>query len=159
MFLKPDLNINSIFDIDKEDLKNRGIKAIFFDLDSTVMKSKSGTFSVQTLGFLASLKEYFKLGIISNNYSEEYIEKASSQVDFIVVGAARKPDTKVVLDVCNQMQIEPEKCAFVGDRPLTDILCAKRAKMLSILVDSISKNEEHKIVRFVRFLERLTIRR
>ena len=48
---------------------------------------------------------------------------------------------------------------MIGDRPLSDIFGGERAGMTTILVDSISKDEESFIVRFARFLERLTIKR
>ena len=159
MRIRPNLNLESIFDINIFSLKAYEIEALLFDLDSTVMKSKSGKFDEKTLEFLEQLRNHFKIAIISNNNSTEYIEKARSQVKFPVVGGAKKPDTKVLLETCKQMNINPSNCAFVGDRPLTDILCAKRAGMFSILVDSISKDEEKPVVRFVRKLERLTIKK
>ena len=42
MFLKPDYNLKSIYDIDFEDLKKQGIKALLFDLDSTLMARERG---------------------------------------------------------------------------------------------------------------------
>lgn len=45
MRIKPDYNLESIYDIDKNELKSKGIKGIFFDLDSTVMQSKTGKFT------------------------------------------------------------------------------------------------------------------
>lgn len=159
MRLKPDLNLKSIYDINILNLKAREIEAIFFDLDSTVMRSKSGVFSSETIEFFNKLQEHFKLAIISNNYDKEYIKKAQSQVNFPVVGQAKKPDVDIVLKVCSDIGINPSNCAFAGDRPLTDILCAKRAGMLSILVDSISAADEKPVVRFVRWVERLSIKK
>lgn len=159
MRLKPNVNIKSIFDINVFNLKACEIEAVFFDLDSTVMRSKSGIFDKQTLDFLNMLNNHFKVAIISNNKNDEYIKKAQSQVIFPVVGGAKKPDVKALLQVCKDFNVKPPNCAFVGDRPLTDILCAKRAGMFSILVDSISADSEKKIVRFVRFLERLSIKK
>ncbi len=159
MRLRPDINIKSIYDISVFNLKACEIEAIFFDLDSTVMRSKSGIFEKETLEFLNLLKNHFKIAIISNNKNTEYIKKAQSQVNFPIMGNAKKPDIKVLLQVCKDFNVNPFNCAFVGDRPLTDILCAKRAGMLSILVDSISAADEKKIVRFVRYLERLSIKK
>ena len=48
--------------------------------------------------------------------------------------------------------------AFVGDRPLTDVLCGKKLGCKTILVDSISADIEKPIVRFARKLERICIR-
>ncbi len=44
---------------------------------------------------------------------------------------------------------------MVGDRPLTDILAGKRANMVTILVDSISRDKEGILTRFVRWLEKI----
>ena len=48
MFLKPDFNLKNIYEIDLEVLKQLGIKAILFDLDSTIMISKSGEYLEKT---------------------------------------------------------------------------------------------------------------
>ncbi len=159
MFLVPDYNIESIYDIDVEDLKNRNIKALFFDLDSTLMKSKSGKFAYRTLQFLDDLKTNFKLAIITNNKNIDYIQKAKSQTDIPVYSRAAKPNTVVLFKACNDIDVAPKNVAMIGDRPLSDILGGKNAGMVTILVDSISKNEENFIVRFARFLERLTIKK
>ena len=159
MFLKPDFNLESIYDIDIAELKKRGIRLILFDLDSTLMKSKSGKFSFKTLQFLNDLKANFNLAIVTNNKNENYIQQTRSQIDIAVYSKAKKPNTKTLFLACRDFKINPARAAMVGDRPLSDILGGKRAGMLTILVDSISKEEENFIVRFARFLERLTIKK
>ncbi len=159
MFLKPDYNINSIYDIDIIELKKRGIQALFFDLDSTVMKSKSGKFSFKTLQFLKELRTNFKIAIISNNTNYGYIEKAREQTDIPIYYKARKPNPKILLRACRDLNVNYGNCAMIGDRPLSDILAGVNAGMMTILVDSISKEEENILVRFARFLERLTIKK
>jgi len=159
MFLKPDFNILSIYDIDTMTLKEKGIKGIFFDLDSTLMKSKSGKFSFKTLQFLENLKTNFKLAIITNNKKASYIKKAQEQIDIPVYSHARKPNTEILLKASRDLGLKTKQIAMVGDRPLSDILGGKNAGMKTILVDSISKDEENFIVRFARFIERLTIKK
>ena len=58
MFLVPNYNIESIYDIDIAELKSIGIQGLFFDLDSTLMKSKSGKFSFQTMQFFYHYNQY-----------------------------------------------------------------------------------------------------
>ncbi|MBR2068907.1 MAG: YqeG family HAD IIIA-type phosphatase [Candidatus Gastranaerophilales bacterium] len=157
--LKPDFNIESIYDIDIMKLDEMGIKALFFDLDSTLMKSKSGKFSFKTLQFLKDLSTNFKLAIITNNSKYSYIKKAKSQTDIPIYYKAQKPKTGAIMRACVDLEVEVSKCAMIGDRPLSDILAGKNAGTVTILVDSISKNEESPIVRFARFLERLTIKK
>ena len=81
MFLKPDYNLESIYDIDIIELKRNGIRALFFDLDSTIMKSKSGTFAFKTIQFLNDLRTNFKVAIVTNNTNENYINQVKSQTD------------------------------------------------------------------------------
>ena len=159
MFLTPDYNIESIYDIDIEELKRRRIKALFFDLDSTLMKSKSGKFAYKTLQFLDDLKLNFKLAIITNNKNMDYIKKAEAQIDIPIYSKAKKPSTVVLFKACDDFDVEPNNVAMVGDRPLSDILGGKNAGMVTILVDSISKDEENFVVRFARFMERLIIKK
>ena len=159
MFLLPNYNLESIYDIDIAELKSIGIKALFFDLDSTLMKSRSGKFSFQTAQFLNDLKTNFKLAIITNNKNINYINKAKSQTDIPIYYEAKKPNPHVLLKACEDFNIDPQDVAMIGDRPLSDILGGINAGMVTILVDSISKEEENFIVRFARFLERLTIKK
>lgn len=159
MRIKPDYNLESIFEINPDELTSRGVKCIFFDLDSTVMQSKSGKFTQETLEFLDSLSKNFKIAIISNNCKKHYISKVEECSDIKIYSNAKKPDTKVLKQACRDFGIDEKEAAMVGDRPLTDILAGKRANMVTILVDSISKDKEGPIVRFARWLERLTIRK
>lgn len=159
MRLKPDYNLSSIYEINEEELLQKGVKCIFFDLDSTVMQSKSGKFTPETLEFLNRLSKSFKIAIISNNCKKHYISKVEECSDIKIYSNAKKPDTKVLKQACRDFGIDEKEAAMVGDRPLTDILAGKRANMVTILVDSISKDKEGPIVRFARWLERLTIRK
>ena len=159
MFLKPDFNLLSVKDIDANLLYQQGVKAILFDLDSTVMASKSGLFEPWVLEMFDKLSEKFTVAILSNNKKVEYIEKAKSQCSIDVIGHANKPSPKILLNYLVSKNIEPQNAVMVGDRPLTDILAGKLAGTKTILVDSITRETEPKLTRFVRFLERLTIRK
>ena len=59
MFIKPDYNLKSIYDIDLEDLKRQGINAMLFDLDSTLMASKSGVYSQKVIDWLDKVRKDF----------------------------------------------------------------------------------------------------
>lgn len=159
MFLKPDYNLKRIYDIDLTELKSIGIKALLFDLDSTLMASKSGVYSQEILDWLEEVRKDFFIAVVSNNKNKKYIEKVKEISDFPVLFCAAKPDIRKVSEFIREYNFTPEDCVLVGDRPLTDILCGKKLGCKTILVDSITADSEAKIVRFVRFLERLTIRK
>ena len=159
MILKPDYNVVSLFDIDFKEIKSLGVHAVLFDLDSTVMPSKSGEFPPKVKELLEELRHNFVVAIISNNKNKAYIDKVQSQVSFSVIGHANKPSSKIMREFLKTVNIQPNEAVVVGDRPLTDILAGKFLGAKTILVDSITKDTENKPTRFVRKLERLVIRK
>lgn len=159
MFIKPDYNLKSIYTIDLDELQKNGVKAVLFDLDSTLMASKSGTYTDETYSFLRKVEEKFFIAVVSNNKNPHYIEKVSEISHFPLLFDACKPKTEKVIEFLSKHNLEPKDCVLVGDRPLTDILCGKFLGCKTILVDSITANSESKLVRFVRALERLTIKK
>ena len=159
MFLKPDYNLKSVYDIDLDELKRIGIKAVLFDLDSTLMASKSGTYTDETYSFIRSVEEQFFIAIVSNNKNPEYIEKVKAITHFPILFEACKPSTRFISKFLKDYNIDKKDCVLVGDRPLTDILCGKLLGCKTILVDSITADKESKLVRFVRALERLSIKK
>lgn len=158
MFLKPDYNLNNIYEINFDELKQQGVKCIMFDLDSTVMVSKSATFLPETVEWFNTFLKDFEVAIISNNKNEKYIENASRLAPCRVIGKADKPNPKVMSQYLEEIGLEPKEAVMVGDRPLTDILAGKRLGCKTILVGSINPNENLP-TKFVRALERSTIRK
>lgn len=158
MFLKPDYNLNNVYEINFDELKQQGVKCIMFDLDSTVMVSKSASFLPETVEWFNTFLKDFEVAIISNNNNEQYIEKASKLAPCRVIGKAAKPNPTVMKNYLDEIGLEPREAVMVGDRPLTDILAGKRLGCKTILVGSINPNENLP-TKFVRALERSTIRK
>lgn len=158
MIIKPDYNLKCVYDIDLEELQKQDIKVIMFDLDSTIMISKSGSYRPETMEWLNEVKEKFTIAVISNNKNEDYINKVREISDFTVIGHASKPNPKKMRRYLEEMNIVPDKAVMVGDRPLTDILAGKLLGCKTILVDSINAENENLPTRFVRRLERSFIR-
>ena len=158
MFIKPDYNLKNIYEINFDELKQQGIKCIMFDLDSTLMVSKSASFLPETLEWFNSFSKDFETAIISNNKNEKYIENANKIAPCKVIGYANKPNPKIMSDYLKSVNIEPKEAVMVGDRPLTDILAGKLLGCKTILVGSINPDENW-LVKFVRALERSTVRK
>lgn len=157
MFLKPDYNLKNVYDINFDELKQKGIKCLMFDLDSTVMVSKSANFLPETVEWFNTFLNNFNVAIISNNKNDEYIAKVSQIAPCKVIGRANKPNPKIMSDYLISINVAPENAVMIGDRPLTDILAGKLLGCKTILVGSINKTENLP-TRFVRALERSTIR-
>lgn len=158
MFLKPDYNLKNVYEINFEELKQQGIKCLMFDLDSTVMVSKSANFLPETLDWFKTFLNDFEVAIISNNKNDKYIENANKIAPCKVIGRADKPNPKIMKEYLQSVNIEPQNAVMVGDRPLTDILAGKLLGCKTILVGSINPSENLP-TKFVRALERSTIRK
>ena len=158
MIIKPDYNLKCVYDIDLDELSNQGIKVIMFDLDSTIMISKSGCYRPETEEWLKEVQEKFIIAVISNNKSEEYINKVKNISDFDVIGHASKPNPQKMKKYLESLGVSPKEAVMVGDRPLTDIVAGKLLGCKTILVDSINAENENVPTRCVRWLERRVIR-
>ena len=158
MFLKPDYNLKNVYEIDFEELKFSGVNCLMFDLDSTVMVSKSANFLPETLEWFNTFLADFEVAIISNNKRDEYIENANKLAPCKVIGRADKPNPKIMGEYLTSIGVEPKNAVMIGDRPLTDILAGKLLGCKTILVGSINPNENIP-TKFVRALERSTIRK
>lgn len=159
MILKPDFNVDTLFDIDYKELKNLGINVILFDLDSTIMPSKSGAYPPSVVELLGDLKLNFIIAVVSNNKNKDYLNKVQKISDFQIIGHANKPSPKVMKEYLKTINKTSEETVVIGDRPLTDILAGKLLGAKTILVDSITRETEGIPTRVVRKLERLSIKR
>ncbi|MBR1976822.1 U32 family peptidase C-terminal domain-containing protein [bacterium] len=155
--IKPDLNLKSIYEL-QEHLDKFNLTTLLFDLDSTLCASKSGVIEPRVQQLLFELAKKYKLAIISNNYNKEYTQKLQAQTKVKIYDSSRKPDVLGVMQALSELNSIPEETMIVGDRPLTDILAGKNAKLKTALVDSITADTEPKLTRFVRRLERLFIK-
>ena len=157
--LKPDYNLKSVYNINPDELISRGIRGVFFDLDSTITVSKSAKFTERARDFIKKLEDKgLKLAIISNNYSDSYIEKVQKEIHIKIYYPAEKPQTKVIMKALEDFGLKPDECVMVGDRPITDILAGKNARMMTILVDGIDAENENLPTRAIRRIERLFIK-
>jgi HAD superfamily phosphatase (TIGR01668 family) len=158
MFLQADFALKSVLDINLEELRQKGVKGFIFDLDNTLMAPNTGIFTEEIKAWLDELMKEFKVAIVSNNPIPAYEKKVREVVNMPIYFKAGKPSRKYVREALKELGIEPQEAAMVGDRPLTDIWVGQRLKMVTILVDPIRKYQEHKVIKFLRSLERSFVR-
>ena len=63
----PDAYHASIFEIPYQQLKEQGIKSLFFDLDNTIISYDETMLSEQSIAFLNKLSKDFHVLVISNS--------------------------------------------------------------------------------------------
>ena len=77
MLVKPDYNVESLEDIDFDALKSEGKSVLMFDLDSTLMPSKSGDYLPKTKELLKKLQQDFTVVVLSNNTNQNCLGNVS----------------------------------------------------------------------------------
>ena len=151
--LHPTIFVDSVFDIDLQGLKARGIKAFIFDIDNTLAPYALPVPDEKTSVWLKGLEEMgFKVFFASNN-TEERVKKFAHSVDIPYKAKARKPLSRFIIEACRHMGVSLQETALVGDQLFTDIWGGNWLKMYTVLVKPIS-DEEGKFIKFKRIFER-----
>lgn len=146
----------SVFDIDLEGLRARGIKGIIVDLDNTLVRWDSSAVPETLLQWIQQLQENgFKACIVSNNASERVTAFAKA-AGIPGIPNASKPRRRSFRLALRIMGTTEGETAVVGDQLFTDILGGNRLGMFTILVPPVSR-KELPTTRFMRGLERILL--
>lgn len=151
----------SVFSIDYTQLYASGKRIILFDLDNTLISYDEEVASKELIDLLNSLKNIgFKVYILTNNH-EKRVKKFS--LSFKVDGIGyhmNKPFTNRIAKYLSNNHITLlNEVIMIGDQLVTDILCANRLKVDSILVKSINRSTEKFYTVINRLREPLIIKR
>lgn len=134
----PDMYIKSVYDIDYESLKNRGIKCIIFDLDNTIAPVNIPVPDKELKDLFADLQILgFKVIILSNS-NKARVEPFKEKLNVDSSYNSLKPLKKKYKKILNIYNFKDNEIACIGDQLLTDVLGANRMGFLSVLVNPIS---------------------
>jgi len=155
--LKPKLYVDSIYHIDFEKLKRKGINGIIIDLDNTITEWDNPRLSDQTCDWFAKMKHSGLKACIASNNSHDRVVKAVEKLGIPYVAKANKPRRGAFRKAMEIMKTKPEQTAVVGDQIFTDILGGNRLNLFTILVVPIN-TKEFIGTRLVRILERKVLK-
>ena len=155
--LLPDLYLDSIFHIDFESLKNRGITTLLFDLDNTIAGHDVPIADERVIEYFAKLKEIgFFVCLVSNNHNDRVLTYANS-LDISFISFAKKPFKGGILKACKIFDVKSSDCALIGDQVFTDVFGGNRLGMFTILVKPINPPKRF-FIKLKRRLERRVLR-
>ena len=159
-FMKANLKLDSIYDLDPVSLKKMGMKGILFDIDNTLEEYATKEPGERSIAFIRRLGEYgFRIGILSNashKRAERFLNGFPKMYypEILMVSKAGKPLKSGFLKLVHEMGIKPQEAVMVGDQLYTDIWGGNRAGCYTVLVNPINKSIEPAFVRFKRFIEK-----
>lgn len=149
----PNEYVSSVFDIDPDMLKNKGIKGIITDLDNTLVPWDMKKATPKVIQWFKQMEKHdIKIMIISNNNLER-VKIFSEPLGTPYVYSARKPLKRAFKTVAKHMQLQRNEIVMIGDQLLTDVLGGNRAGLYTILVVPIVQTDS-KITRINRMIER-----
>lgn len=149
----------SVIDINFNKLYDEGKRIILFDLDNTLISYEQKTCS-SDLKLLSGilLSKGFKVYVLTNNYESRItnFKKSFQATDYGY--KMYKPRTKRIMKYLEEKGItDYSKIIMIGDQLVTDILCANRLGVDSVLVKSISRKSEHFYTKINRMREKFIV--
>lgn len=152
----PDMYKKNIYEINYEKLKKMGKKYLFFDLDNTIISYLQNKPIKENKILFDKLKKMgFEVFIFSNSPSNR-LEPFEKELNVKAFSESMKPLKKGYKKVLNMY--DKDKCVFIGDQIMTDVIGAKRNGLYVIFIDRIN-NKEPIYTKFWRFFEFFVLKR
>lgn len=132
--LYPRLYVPSLFAIDFDHLRGKGIRGLIFDLDNTLVRRDCDCVPDYVVNWLGALQESgFGLCIVSNN-GQERVRRLTAPLAIPAVHRAVKPLSYPFLKGMGILGTTPGQTAVIGDQIFTDVLGGNLQGMYTILV-------------------------
>lgn len=138
-FIIPDMYAPNVFEINYEQLKQKGINNLIFDIDNTIafVDDLTVTDEIEKL-FVKLKKQGFNIILMSNNSSGRVVPVAKA-LGVSYLSNAGKPDKKSYDNVLKMLKCDKKSAVAIGDQMITDIAGAKKYGIYTVLVDQLSE--------------------
>lgn len=154
MLFRPRYTIDTIYHLDTAVLQQKGIKAVFSDLDNTLLAWNEFETAKQMDELNQRLAQAgIKLVVISNNNAER-IGKVLNPYQIAFVAKAKKPLPFEITKKRREMGLKKQQVMMVGDQLITDIQAGNLAGVESVLVKPLIETDKWN-TRINRFLEKI----
>ncbi|MBL0387333.1 YqeG family HAD IIIA-type phosphatase [Tumebacillus sp. ITR2] len=140
--LVPSLFVESVYEIDLEQLKARGVRGIITDLDNTLVRWDEPDATPKILQWLDHVRDTYgiKVCIVSNN-NHQRVERFAKPLNIPWVAKAKKPSNTPFHRALEVLGTKREDTVVIGDQLFTDVLGGNRMGMYTILVVPVGEKE------------------
>lgn len=154
MLFRPKYTINTIYNLDPAQLNEMGIKAVFSDLDNTLLAwNKFETAKEMDKLNRVLAKANIKLVVISNNNAQR-VGKVLNPYHIDFVAKSRKPLPFAITRKREEMHLEKSQVMMVGDQLITDMQAGNLAGVNTVLVKPLVETDKWN-TRINRFFEKI----
>ena len=152
-FLKPDLIVESLRDIDIANCYAIGIRCFLIDLDNTITPWHSLEISGAAKELIRKSKEAGITAVLFSNATEERTREAAWNAGISYYAAAKKPFPYRYRQVMHDLSYSAQEIMMIGDQLFTDVLGGNLSGCRTVLVSPLTKRE-FVGTRLLRLLER-----
>ncbi|MDK2855785.1 MAG: putative phosphatase [Bacillota bacterium] len=137
----PNLYLTSVYSLPEEDLKERGIRGLIFDLDNTILNWNAREVTPETRSLFSRLRAAgFRSCLVSNN-KKDRVEAVARALGIPAISKAGKPRRRAFRQALTVLGTDKEETAVIGDQLFTDILGGNRFGLYTVLVVPLSGRE------------------
>ena len=134
MLIYPNIYLEKVQQISIDFLKKYNIKALILDVDNTLIDYNKNL-TQSTIDWAINIKKQgIKLYILSNTNQKQKVQSVAEKLEIPYRYFARKPSKGGFKKVQQDLKLNSENIAVVGDQIFTDIIGGNRSKMFTILV-------------------------
>ena len=141
----PDEQVDSAYEIPNEQLYEKGIRGVIFDVDNTLVPHGAPADDRALQLFSKFHQMGMKTCLLSNN-KEPRVASFAKAVDSLYIYKGGKPARGGYQKAMEKMETTADTTVFVGDQLFTDVYGANRTGIYSYLVKPIHPKEEIQIV-------------
>ncbi|MEQ1934240.1 MAG: YqeG family HAD IIIA-type phosphatase [Fimbriimonadaceae bacterium] len=134
--------VDSILEIDLQDLYSSGKKLLLLDMDNTLTEWRSEEIPETTHAWIKQAKDLgFDLCILSNTRNPDRLSRLATLLEVDFKFGKFKPSRHMFLEALRERKCEPDDALMIGDQMFTDVLGANRSGIDAILVRQMAPKE------------------
>lgn len=145
----------NVFEIDYQLMKQRGIKALFFDLDNTLIDYEMDELPHNIRELLTNLKKDFEVLIITNNSKKRAVKAINDLMP--IISRAFKPLKKGFRKALKLVDAKENEILMIGDQLSTDIKGSNKMGIENVLVLPIKVTTDAWTTKINRYFEQKKI--
>jgi HAD superfamily phosphatase (TIGR01668 family) len=157
--LVPHLRLQTVCQLTLARLGDLGLEALLLDVDCTLKRFRDERPAAEVVAWLEELRRGgIGLCLVSNGLDGR-VRRFAEKLDLPYVSTALKPFPLGCRAALRKMKFPPERTAMVGDQVFADVMAARLAGLMSILVRPIHPEDEPWFTRLKRGPERYLLGR
>jgi HAD superfamily phosphatase (TIGR01668 family) len=153
--LDPRIRVDTLAQLDLEDLRRQGFRGILIDLDNTISAWRQSCITEEAQTFFEKAKElWFEICLFTNAKAYRAVP-VSRSLGIRCFPKARKPFGFRYRAALGEMGLQASETLMIGDQIFTDILGGNQAGCCTVLLPPLYPRNEFIGTKCLRVLERV----